>query len=132
MRERQLQAAEQAVAAKIEVEQAEDATLGQAAGEFLELVELAGQIAAADQRADRGAGDHADLDAGFVERAQHADMCPAACRSRRPAPAKFRIFSAGVGSARPPPEEKSLASRTSCLARKDAHSSIMISLVPQL
>ena len=74
----ELHAAEQAVAAEIEVEQAEDAALGQAAGEFLELVELAGEVAAADQRADRGAGDHGDLDAGFVERAQHADMRPAA------------------------------------------------------
>ena len=74
----ELQAAEQAVAAEIEVEQAEDAALGQAAGEFLELVQLAGEIAAADQRADRGAGDHGDFDAGLVERAQHADMRPAA------------------------------------------------------
>ena len=74
----ELHAAEQPVAAEMQVEQAEHAALGQAAGEFLELVELAGEIAAADQRADRGAGDHVDLDAGLVERAQHADMRPAA------------------------------------------------------
>ena len=77
----ELHAAEQAVAAKMQVEQAEHAPLGQAAGEFLELVELAGEIAAADQRADRGAGDHRHLDAGLVERPQHADMCPAARRT---------------------------------------------------
>ena len=52
--------------------------LGEAAGEFLEFVELAGQVAAADQRPDRGPGDHGNLDAGFVESAQHADMRPAA------------------------------------------------------
>ena len=74
----ELHAAEQPVAAEIEVEQAEDAALGQAAREFFQFVELAGEVAAADQRADRGAGDHGDLDAGFVERAQHADMRPAA------------------------------------------------------
>ena len=45
----------------LEVEQAEHAALGQAAGEFFQLVELAGEIAAADQRADGGAGDHARL-----------------------------------------------------------------------
>ena len=78
---RQLHAAEQAVAADMQVEQAEHAALGQAAGEFFEFVELAGEIAAADQRADRGAGDHVDLDAGLVERAQHADMRPAARRA---------------------------------------------------
>jgi hypothetical protein len=65
----------------MQVKQAEDAALGQAAGEFLEFVELAGEIAAADQCADRGAGNHADLDAGLIQRAQHADMRPAARRT---------------------------------------------------
>ena len=49
-----------------------------------EFVELAGQIAAADERADRGAGNHVDADAGFVERAQDADMRPAAARAPPP------------------------------------------------
>jgi len=75
----ELHAAEQAAAAQIEIEQAEDAALGQAAGEFLELVQLAGEIAAADQRTDRSAGDHRDFDASLIQRAQHADMRPAAC-----------------------------------------------------
>ena len=74
----ELQAAEQTVAAEIDIQQAENAALGQAAREFFEFVELAGEVAAADQRADRGACYHRDLDAGFVERAQHADMGPAA------------------------------------------------------
>ena len=77
----ELHAAEQAAAADVQIEQPEKPALGQAAGEFFQLVELAGQIAAADQRADRRAGDHADLDAGLVERTQHADMGPAARRA---------------------------------------------------
>ena len=72
-------AAEQAAAAQIEIEQAENAPLGQASGEFLQFVELAGKVAAADQRADRSAGDHRYFDAGLVKRAQHANMGPASC-----------------------------------------------------
>ena len=59
---RQLQAAEQAVAAEMKIQQAENAALCQAAGELFEFVQLACQITAADQRADGGAGDHADGD----------------------------------------------------------------------
>ena len=122
----ELHAAEQAVAAEIEVEQAEDAALGQAAGEFLELVELAGEIAAADQRADRGAGDHRDFDAGLVERAQHADMRPAARRSRRRAPAKCRFSSRAVAArATPPDEDESrwLPARRACCAMTPSRAS---------
>ena len=42
-------AAEQAASTQIEIEKAKNAPLGQAAGELLQLVELAGKIAAADQ-----------------------------------------------------------------------------------
>ena len=62
-------------------EQAEHSPSCQAAREFLELVELAGQIAAADERPDGCAGDHVDLDTGLVERPQNADMGPAASRA---------------------------------------------------
>jgi hypothetical protein len=66
-------AAEQSVAADLKIHQSEDAPLCQAAGEGFKFVELAGQITAADESADRGAGDHVDLDAGLVQRPQHAD-----------------------------------------------------------
>jgi hypothetical protein len=90
---RQPHAAEQAAAAQMQVEQSENTALREAAGEFFQFVQLAGQIAAADQGADRGAGDHVDLDAGFVERAQDADMGPAAGRA-----AAERQSDAGLGS----------------------------------
>ncbi len=73
----QPQPAEQAAAADGEVEKGGDAAHGQRAGEAFELIELAGQIAAADQSADRGAGDHADLDTFFVQRSEDTDMSPA-------------------------------------------------------
>ena len=74
----ELHASEQPVAAEIEVKQSEDAALGKAAREFFQFVELPGEVTATHQRADRGAGDHRDLYAGFVERAQHPDMSPTA------------------------------------------------------
>ena len=73
----QLHAAEQAVAAQIKVEQAKNASLGQAAGEFFQLVELAGEVAAADKGADGRTGNHRHFDAGFIQCAQDADMGPA-------------------------------------------------------
>src|SRR5690606_18402982 len=44
-------------------------------------VQLAGQVAAADQRAYGCAGDHRYGDLSLVERSQHADMGPAARRA---------------------------------------------------
>ena len=58
--------------------QAEDAPLGQRAREFFQFIKFPGQITAANQRADRGSRDHADLDAGFVQRTKDPDMGPAA------------------------------------------------------
>ena len=46
--------------------------------EFLELVELAGRIAAGNDRADRRAGDDVGDDAFALEDPHHADMRPAA------------------------------------------------------
>jgi len=75
----QFHAAEQPAAAKCNVEKIEHAPPGKAAGELFQLVQLSGQITAANKRADRRAGNHLDIDIGFVQRAQHADMGPAAC-----------------------------------------------------
>ena len=71
-------AAEETAAANGEVEQSSDPPNGEGACEGLEFVEFAGKIAAADERADRRACNHADFDAFLVEGAQHADMRPAA------------------------------------------------------
>ena len=65
----------------VEVEQPHDPALGQRMREGLELVELAGGVAAADHRADRAAGDHVRHDAGSREHPHHADMRPAAGRA---------------------------------------------------
>jgi hypothetical protein len=92
---RQPHAAEQAAAADRQIEQAGDTAHGQAAGKILQFVQLAGEIAAADQRADRGAGDHADLDARFVERAQHTDMRPAARCAAAECKGKLWFFRSG-------------------------------------
>ena len=85
-------AAEQTAAADREIEKPGDPPHGERAREALEFVELAGEIASADQRADRGAGDHADLDAGFVEGAEDADMRPAACRAATERQRKLRLL----------------------------------------
>ena len=84
MLERGLQAfaADQAHAGEGEVHQREDAPLGQRAGEGLDLVELAGGVATADDRADRGARDHVGHDSVVGELSEHADMRPAAGRAR--------------------------------------------------
>jgi hypothetical protein len=74
----ELHAAEKPATAKGDVEQPEYAPPGKAAGELFQLVQLAGKIAAAHQRADRCPRDHGDLDTGFVQGAQNADMRPAA------------------------------------------------------
>lgn len=71
-------AAEEAGTANGEIEKAGDAPHGERAGEGLQFVQLAGEITAADESADRGAGDHRDLDAFLVQRPEHADMGPAA------------------------------------------------------
>ena len=70
--------AEEPAAADREIEQAGNAAHRQRTGEFLKLIELAGEITSANQCADRGAGDHADLDARFIEGPQDTDMGPAA------------------------------------------------------
>ena len=72
---------DQARAGEIEVEKAEDAAAGQAAGEVLERVEPAGDETGAGDGADRGAGDDVGLEAGSDQALQHADMRPAAGRA---------------------------------------------------
>ena len=81
---RQLAAADQAAAGKRDVEIGEDAAFGQAARPFLDDVEPARGVAAADHGADRGADDDVRLDAVREQGAKHADMRKAA----RPAAAK--------------------------------------------
>ncbi|MNY43630.1 hypothetical protein D3C86_1786040 [compost metagenome] len=65
-----------AAAADGEIEQAGNASDGERAGEGFQFIKLAGEITAADQRAYRSSGDHADFDALFVKRPEHADMRP--------------------------------------------------------
>ncbi len=76
-RRREARACDQSGACDREIHVAEDVGARQPARELLQLVQLACQIAASDQRADRSSGDHRDRDIRFVEGAHHADMCPA-------------------------------------------------------
>ena len=76
-------AADQARSADVEIEQPHDPALGERQGEGFELVEARGCIAAADDGADRAAGDHVGDDALALEDAHDADMRPAA-RGARP------------------------------------------------
>ena len=71
-------AGDQAGAREIEVEEAQHLAPRQIAGELLQRVELAGDVAAADHGADRGAGDDVGMDAGLVQRPQDADVRPPA------------------------------------------------------
>jgi len=63
---------------------------------FLQLVELARRVGRAHQRADRGAADDVGLDAALLERADHADVRPAAraARAERESEAKFAAHAA--------------------------------------
>ena len=71
-------AVDEAGAGEIEIEKAQHLAPRQLAREPLQRVELAGHVAAADQRADRRSGDDVGLDAGLRQRPQHADMRPSA------------------------------------------------------
>ena len=71
-------AVDQARAGEIEVEEAQHLAAGQVARELLQGIELAGHVAAADDGADRRAGDDVGIDAGLVEGAQDADVRPSA------------------------------------------------------
>jgi hypothetical protein len=70
-------AADQA-AAPGKVHQAQHGGPGDPGDPFLQPVELARRIGAPHQRADRGAADDVGLDAALLERADHADVRPAA------------------------------------------------------
>lgn len=72
------QTAEEAAATDGKIEQPCNSPDGEGTREGLEFVELACKVATADERADRCACNHADIDAFFVEGPQHADMGPAA------------------------------------------------------
>ena len=74
-------AVDEAGAGEVEIEIAEDAAAGQLAGELFQFVEMSGRIAAADDRADRCAGDDVGLDPGFGERLEDTDVSPAARRA---------------------------------------------------
>ena len=69
---------EAAALAEIEVGQAPDRAAIEGAGEFLKFVESSGRVGAADDRADRRAGDDVGLEARGDQRAQDADMRPTA------------------------------------------------------
>ncbi len=71
-------AADETGAADGEIEQPHHPALGERAGEGLEGVELSGGKAAADDGADRTAGDDVRHDALAGEDLHHADMRPAA------------------------------------------------------
>jgi hypothetical protein len=60
-------AAEEARTTGKEVEVAENAAAGQAAGPSLERVEVSGEVGAADECADRRAADYVRLDADVLE-----------------------------------------------------------------
>ncbi|ENN85732.1 hypothetical protein RHSP_36175 [Rhizobium freirei PRF 81] len=74
-------AAEQTAAADGQIKKARDTAHGQRTGEGLQFVEFAGEIAAAHQRTDRRACDHANGYARLVQGAQHANMRPSARRA---------------------------------------------------
>src|ERR1700693_3683314 len=71
-------AGDEAAAGEIEVEETEDPPPREVAGEGFDAVESVGSVAAADDRADRGAGDDIRVQAELVERPQDPDMGPAA------------------------------------------------------
>src|SRR5690606_15994655 len=75
---RQAHAGKKTAAAEVKVEQAEYAALGKREREFFQFPQLARQIAATDQRADGGAGNHLDRDLRLIKCFQHTDMRPAA------------------------------------------------------
>src|SRR5205814_1081762 len=64
------------------VHQAHDLRPCEPGDPVLELVELAGRVHRADQRADRGAADEVRLDAVLLEPADRADVRPAAGATR--------------------------------------------------
>src|SRR5690606_6498371 len=65
----------------VDVEQPEHLAAGEPAPESLERIEQPGAVAAPDDRAHRGAGDDVRAHADLVQRAQYADMRPAARRA---------------------------------------------------
>ena len=68
-------------AGEIEIEIAEDALARQIAGKILDGVQVAGDIAAADDGADGGARHDVRFDAGVDEGLENTDMGPAARRA---------------------------------------------------
>ena len=74
-------AADQSRPAERKVEIAEHTPQIEEAAPFLQVVELSGRIEAADNGADRSAGDHVGYNAMRDQGAQHADMGEAACRA---------------------------------------------------
>src|SRR6202035_4238858 len=74
-------AGNEARAAEREVEVTEHAAACHLPAPMLELVEMAGRVKAANDSANRGAGDHGRLDAVGHQSAQHADMGKAARRA---------------------------------------------------
>ena len=73
-------AGDEAGAREIDIQEAQHLAACQLAGEQLQRRQLAGDIAAPDHGANRGAGDDVGVDAGLVQRPQNPDMRPAAGR----------------------------------------------------
>ena len=69
---------DQARAGEVEVQEPEHPATRQGAGEVLQGIELAGNVATARDGADRGAGDDVGREASLLERFQHPDVRPAA------------------------------------------------------
>src|SRR5690606_27906344 len=78
------------------IEQLDHVLPGQLADPLLQHVEIAAGAGRADEGADRATGDDVRLVAGFLERADDADMGPAAGRSTAQGEADFHEVCASV------------------------------------
>ena len=100
-------AADHAAAHHSEIEIGHDSQPGQRARPALQYIQLAGQMNAANQCANRGAADDVGANAGPIQRTQHADMGPAARDARAQGEADARqphcsAASAMTGNIDPP------------------------------
>src|SRR4051794_13647012 len=83
-------------ALQAEIHEAPDLAPHEARDPLLELVELPGGVHRADQRADRRAADQIDLDAAFLQRADGADVRPAAGAARAERESDSRLARQGA------------------------------------
>ena len=136
---RKLVAADQAGAVEADVEIAEDAARLQAARPFLERIEMAGGIGAADHGADRGADHDVGHDAVRQQRPDDADMGEAARGAaaerqpdHRPADAAEPDLVVAVGAllaaAHPAIQHRKLSCATRHYSPRRGHARIVISI----